>query len=122
MNKYNLKELFEIVENIDILSIEFLTKEHYVHFCGYHKNTDIHTEYTICVHALAYKCKQFAFENGYIISSEIHYNSGCAAIYDKDGRVHIDNKLDVIESNEPEAIFIACIHVLNLIRLKNEQQ
>ena len=62
---YNLKELFEIVENIDILSIEFLTKEHSVHFCGYHKNTNIHTEYTICVHALAHKCKQFAFEKGF---------------------------------------------------------
>lgn len=122
MTKYDLKELFEIIEDIDILSIEFLTKENSVHFCGYYKNTEIHTEYTVCIHALAHKCKQFAFENGYIVSSELHYNSGCAAIYDKEGRVHIYDKLDVIESGEPEAIFKACIFVLKLIRLKNEQQ
>lgn len=60
-----------------------------------------------CEHKLAYKVKEWAFKQNYIMSSELHFKSACAALYDNNGKVLIDGRDCVIEATEPEAIFKA---------------
>ena len=75
--------------------------------CGY-------TTYDINIYELAHKCKKWAFNKGYYLSS--YYDSplmhGCEV-----QRIASDPKLplllDIESESEPEAIFEACEWILN---------
>ena len=71
----------------------------------------------INIYELSYKCKEWAFKNGYTIESKLdfffpEYNNGCIA------RSYVANKEEGVvlreQSNtEPEAIFKACQWILD---------
>lgn len=70
-------------------------------FCPHPQDTPTRT---INIYELAHKCKEWAWENGCIISSfptKIHW------------RVVVDSKELFISNSEPEAIFRACQWILD---------
>jgi|GEM_PF-2309201 len=67
-------------------------------------------KYTINIYALAHKCKEWAFNNGYLSQSTFVNNfvknvkSSCRLLSTSD----LENYRDFYADREPEAIFIAC--------------
>ena len=110
------KELLSQIENLDIFSVEFLDKENIIHICGNYKDTEIHTEYSINIHELAFKCKAWALTKEFELHSKLEYdNKGMCNI--ERFKVHPGMSYREIikytySDSEPEAIFKACEWIL----------
>ena len=107
------KELLSQIENLDIFSVEFLDKENIIHICGNYKDTEIHTEYSINIYELAFKCKAWAHSNGYWLSVRLYEPNGFNIVVFS--HIHSQLQKDLKEINdktEPEAVFKACQWIL----------
>ena len=61
-----------------------------------------------CEHFLSNKCKEWAYNNGYTLKSDLQRNSECD-VYDKHSRF----EFSVIEKTETKSIFKACQWILD---------
>ena len=65
--------------------------------------------FTINIHELAHKCKEWAFSNGYeLVSGERYDDEVSCSVY----KQYNQNTPDYIEKTESEAIFKACQWIL----------
>lgn len=110
------KELIKAVlqKETEILSkdFNFTVNEDYIEF-----SDEGEMQFEYCIYKFAFKCKEWAFSQGYIISSGLTpvlgvNKDGWAEIFSSstplDGKLHTFKQL-----SEPEALFKACEWILN---------
>jgi len=67
------------------------------------------TSHYINIYELAHKCKEWAINKGYVVSSEIHYSGNCVSnVY-----MNIEDNQEFFGKLEPEVIFKACQWILD---------